>query len=287
MTANLPKYLYRYMAFPFEPDSQIAQEKIKRLKALFVNSHFYMVSPLWFNDPFDCKAFLTLEGCHETYWKERIQQYFLAMAKKIRGVKGKRIIQQKMFNGYDDDKKAYEEWLESSSENMHRNLLPLTGILSFSESPRNILMWSHYSDSHKGLCVQIDTATIKMDERKLLHKVEYCDGYPTMKEYICKSKEGDPLNATRMFLSRKSKAWEYEREWRLIVTSKDMRTVINEPFEFHQNSLSSVILGCDISDQNKKTLENWVSERGCPLKIYHAVRSKSRYAIDIDGLPEK
>lgn len=30
------------------------------------------------------------------------------------------------------------------------------GILSLSEDPRNILMWSHYGDEHKGVCVEID-----------------------------------------------------------------------------------------------------------------------------------
>ncbi|MEI7961240.1 MAG: hypothetical protein WCI04_02790 [archaeon] len=54
MSTPHPKYLYRYMAFPPEQMSNEAQDKIKRMEALFVESKFYMVCPLWFNDPFDC-----------------------------------------------------------------------------------------------------------------------------------------------------------------------------------------------------------------------------------------
>jgi hypothetical protein len=54
-------------------------------------------------------------------------------------------------------------YLERHQTPMHfRKLLDSSGVISFSSSrakekgsgPRNILMWSHYGDSHRGLCFQ-------------------------------------------------------------------------------------------------------------------------------------
>lgn len=37
------------------------------------------------------------------------------------------------------------------------NALKPFGCCSFSTNPKNLLMWSHYADEHKGLCIEYRT----------------------------------------------------------------------------------------------------------------------------------
>ncbi|MCH7534810.1 MAG: DUF2971 domain-containing protein, partial [Bacteroidetes bacterium] len=65
---------------------------------------------------------------------------------------------------YDDLNKAL-----ANKEEFVRNWLDATGrtfgetlICSLSANNSNILLWSHYSDSHRGFCIGFDTATTKL-----------------------------------------------------------------------------------------------------------------------------
>jgi hypothetical protein len=68
-----------------------------------------------------------------------------------------------------------------------RQSLDSFGVISFSSSkptedgsgPRNILMWSHYGDSHRGLCFQFELAREPLLLRRLL-QVQYEPRYPNV-----------------------------------------------------------------------------------------------------------
>src|SRR5262249_53331053 len=51
------------------------------------------------------------------------------------------------------------------------------GVLCLSECPDDILLWSHYADSHRGLCLEFDVAGYS-EVFPRLHAVKYQDEYP-------------------------------------------------------------------------------------------------------------
>jgi hypothetical protein len=75
------------------------------------------------------------------------------------------------------------------------------GLLCFSEDWENPLLWSHYADKHRGICLGFD-----VDLRGLC-RVSYKEERPDF-----------PNASTDEFAnqlySTKYKGWEYEREWR-------------------------------------------------------------------------
>jgi hypothetical protein len=82
-------------------------------------------------------------------------------------------------------------------------------ICSFSACYDSLLMWSHYADQHKGICIEYDF--IDCDEiRPFLQPVLYDDK-------IFKIKSFDEMNAINNIMASiaKSKDWSYEKEWRL------------------------------------------------------------------------
>ena len=98
----------------------------------------------------------------------------------------------------------------------------------------NVLMWSHYGDSHKGICL-----VFKVDKvPNRLRKVIYQDTIPEV-EYVEKT------NALEILLT-KSPGWEYEGEYREFNKDGD------RPVKYI-GKLTEVIFGCrtPIADMNQ------------------------------------
>lgn len=79
-------------------------------------------------------------------------------------------------------------------------------ICSLSQTYNNILMWSHYADSHKGCCIELEvTSKIGIVEKPVSYvdEIEAVDGND-YKEEACQ------------ILSRKLKCWDYEEEVRFM-----------------------------------------------------------------------
>jgi hypothetical protein len=82
------------------------------------------------------------------------------------------------------------------------------GLLCFSKSSTNILLWSHYAERHKGICLGFDVTNFKSK----FGEVEYT----SRKIQFPKPEE---LNQKFMWTVLRSKYlhWKYEGEWRVFV----------------------------------------------------------------------
>jgi hypothetical protein len=89
-----------------------------------------------------------------------------------------------------------------------------TGVISFTEVIDNILMWSHYGDSHKGMAIEFDP---KHSFFTSIQRVRYTSQRPNLRQ------EYPEIMAPELYF--KSDQWMYEKEWRL-VKSNPMRDCI-------------------------------------------------------------
>lgn len=90
------------------------------------------------------------------------------------------------------------------------------GVCCFSAIVDNPLLWSHYSDQHRGLCIGYG---FNRDPKPELHKVHYGGDRLLLTSLIAKAllnnnpKSQELLD--RNVLLQKAPPWRYEREWRL------------------------------------------------------------------------
>ncbi|HEY8159194.1 MAG TPA: DUF2971 domain-containing protein [Methylobacter sp.] len=122
----------------------------------------------------------------------------------------------------------------------------------FSEDPRITLMWSHYSDFHKGICLGFRRKSL--EEASILYKVKYNQRIPTI-----------PKNATLFEKSikgfqTKSKDWEYEKEWRIISFEE------NNFVDLPPNSISHVIYGVNTHREDIEWVQDWIKIIGTKIK---------------------
>jgi len=119
-----------------------------------------------------------------------------------------------------------------------------TGLLCMSTTWQEPLLWGHYADKHKGVCLEFSC------EPKDWHKVTYREERPKLKTFgkkqISDLTEADIQRISKMKFSK----WEYEQEYRMFVPLENPDLVSGIYFKsFDENMrLTKVILGsrCEV-----------------------------------------
>lgn len=104
-----------------------------------------------------------------------------------------------------------DEELRSAMKRALRTLARKQGLICFSKSWNSPVMWSHYANRHRGICLGFEIP------RELLSKVNYQDD---RLQYHTDIFESDPEAAAKLMLKlaiTKFSAWSYENEWRIFV----------------------------------------------------------------------
>lgn len=181
-------------------------------------------------------------------------------------------------------KHSIEEMNEPLSKQINskfqENFSSQLGVLSLTEEPDNLLMWSHYSDSHSGFVIKFDTKhSFFTDSNKLLNeifhltKIKYLENRPNL--FVMDKEILDVL-------FQKGNIWEYEKEWRLCKSLEKASKTINVNrrevylFKFPPTIITEIILGSRISldvareikhtISNDKTLQHITIKRAIPDK---------------------
>ncbi len=106
------------------------------------------------------------------------------------------------------------------------NTMTDNGVISFSETQRNLLMWAHYADDHKGLCIgyESDEVFFEATKNRLKHYSELRKvNYDTVRHNIFGEIESikDPAllhyYITTNVMLTKGESWIYEKEHRFII----------------------------------------------------------------------
>ncbi len=114
-----------------------------------------------------------------------------------------------------------------------------TGLVCFSEDWTSPVMWSHYGEKHRGICLGFNVL------RTAVHEVQYDD--TRIRAALDKDADPNSLPADLQDVLRRTKCheWKYEQERRLFVpleVAKQVGTLYFRPFD-DAVQLAEVILG--------------------------------------------
>lgn len=128
----------------------------------------------------------------------------------------------------------------------------IVGVLCLTDSNRNLTMWAHYADSHKGLVIGFDTS------HAFFRSTDTGSGQPChLKEVTYDDRPKLTLSGLRaedIFLT-KGEDWSHENEWRMFAgLSAGKVEVINEDEEIHlfaypRESVTKIVVGCRASSE--------------------------------------
>lgn len=163
-----------------------------------------------------------------------------------------------------------------------------TYLTCFSENHDIKLMWAHYTDYNKGICIKYN---IK-DYENLMHMcypIKYEDGYDYTEE-LSNFKEHMFKLAFDPYL-KKETDWSYEKEWRILFNDEIFlrrALKIGEKYFLKLPKPSAIYLGKRIDSENKRKIFDICKKREISLyQMEKDTREAKLYEIEILKYSEK
>lgn len=254
---KLPKILYKYRDIDNQDHFQMLQDQ-----------SIFLSSARRFNDPFDCKIPLEYLNLADD---EKLQRDF---ARKII-----------MMHGTDDIKAKIDEHIENfinkgilnDKEHLRKmeadDLNKLDedfGVFCLSALPDNLLLWSHYANCHKGICIGFNARKLNQTcSFSAVGPVTYFTEYPNM----CVLRDNDDLFYNQLF--NKSFDWFYEKEFRMIkIGSADIK------IKFSTEIIEEIYIGCMTSVENELLVKQIKAEMYPNARLFKMQKSSKGYFLE-------
>ena len=163
----------------------------------------------------------------------------------------------------------------------------LVHLKSFTETNDNMLMWAHYADSYKGVCIEYDMKRADDIIKKTLFPVVYTKDrriYASVDELISfldeENSEQSLEDYKGIFLSKAS-YWKYENEWRILILNNGKS---NHVIELPLRCVSSIYMGPRISKKHQECIVKMVENYNKfntqhKIKLYTAMLDENKYSI--------
>ncbi|MCB0495103.1 MAG: DUF2971 domain-containing protein [Cyclobacteriaceae bacterium] len=216
---------------------------------ILISNQLYFASIKQFNDPYDCHltfpAQITLKD-----FKVYVNSFIKAEDIRSKYIKAFKKNPEKFFSPF---KGLFKEFLDYH------------GICSFSKIKENLLLWSHYADSHKGVCLAFDYNLIT-EQFKQFDDVEYNDD-----PFLFDIKDAN--NSISKTVLRKSKDWEYEKEIRFVMER-------SKSAAFNMNALREINFGSRCSKRNMLNIIYLIKKLGYrKCKFLKAEINNTNYSV--------
>ncbi len=151
-------------------------------------------------------------------------------------------------------------------------------LLCLSALPDVPLMWSHYANAHRGVCLVFSAKNPLIGKAR---RVEYRDHYPAVPEPL-NEKDFVPIS----FL-HKAKYWKYEHEYRAIACGQP-----KDNADFSQcdklgyvqagaQLVTGIIMGCNMPPEDRWEIEQLLNETHRKIDCFQARRKHNDYGVDV------
>lgn len=255
--SSIPKILYKYRNWNDENHRRI-----------LTDNELFLSSADLFNDPFDSS--LPFQFDKKELTEENILRKLIELERKNNpkfdyqkclGIAKEKILQ----NDFTSD-----EYWKNKNEEFQKRSTDRYGICCFSSKNDDLLMWSHYADSHKGLCVGFDSYQLFEATNGAIRKVQYSKYFPKVAMFHRGFEWLDPL------INTKSKHWKYEDEYR-ISKLYAAREIVN----FNDSAIKEVVLGCKIDKNVREEIISIVKAKSPIINLYDCIINDKEFKLDI------
>ncbi|HRF05221.1 DUF2971 domain-containing protein [Accumulibacter sp.] len=231
---------------------------------MILGSEHFFTSPAKFNDPFDCRPVHRLDGT-----ESEVRQYLQRLLEKFQPDQSPHDRANEIAAILSDPSRdpRRPENLQLFAALIATFATDQTGVLCLSAAPDVPLMWSHYAESHAGVCLGFDSES---DHFAIAQPVRYTRNRPTI----------DPTAQTKAqmleaSLFTKSLDWAYEEEWRIVVESGPGK------YSMPRRPLRSVVTGATISHDHFKEILGWIKSLKEPIELYRAAPSANTFNMEL------
>jgi hypothetical protein len=259
---TLPKIVYKYRNWVNQ-----------KHKDLLINNEIFLSGPQSFNDPFDCRIptnfyLLDSEDKIKRFVDNKTIEHFEVLNREGRNIEEEiRKLEKRLTEDLSGFQKESENILYNTQDKNY-------GILSLSKRWDSILMWSHYSDCHKGYCVGFNEIKLRMSGSfGKGGDVFYSDDFPQISPF-----DDDLMENSFTETHYKALDWQYEQEYRLTKlfypeAPKTEDRIVNIPHDVFEE----VYLGLNMDDQHKSEIIEIAKLKN--IKVYQVVKIPFKFTL--------
>jgi len=235
-----------------------------------INNTLYFNKPDLLNDPLDCQFEIQISNLNN-FSKKTVD--FIKAKRSIWNQKLDSIFKNVMlYNNQELQKEFLTEFCRFDFNENH-------GICSFSQSMNDNLLWSHYANKAKGICIVFNKSELVNSINNRLEKSYYKLNddfvrYEGVKKLNFKLIKDNGFSYTNRHLYSKTRHWKYEKEYRIVLKKiyKDWYH-LNYPYEFERiiefspESIHSIILGEKIEPYDELLINNIVQNMNLNIPL--------------------
>lgn len=143
------------------------------------------------------------------------------------------------------------------------------GISCFSRNNKNLLMWSHYADSHRGFCLEFDS---KHEPFSKAFSVIYQSDIPVLNTDLLFN-EYENEEAIKKLLSFKSKNWSHEEELRIFYQES------NKSYTYNAKLLKAIYFGLKTDESEIQVICSAVKLHNPDVKFFKMKRVENKFGL--------
>lgn len=147
------------------------------------------------------------------------------------------------------------------------------GISCFAGNNDSILMWSHYTDSHKGICIKFD---INEDPEFFILplQVKYSENYPEY-NHIRENR----TNLIEKFFQTKAECWKYENEIRVL------KPLQNGNVKFRKEVVKEICFGINTNNEQILYYKRLIKKNNFQNVIFNRVKaSTNKFELEFEEI---
>ncbi|MFC0387262.1 DUF2971 domain-containing protein [Muricoccus vinaceus] len=264
MSDEQPTHFFKYRSLGDAKD---------RTRSIIADSKIWFSRPMDFNDPFDCAPGFSMAAPPKVF-----RDYMMKLFREKAPTMSRPVLRAQLGMIQKDSRRRQNspEFLTGMREATWRSV-NTAGVLSLSARADSVLMWSHYSASHTGICLRFSSAEWAFPFRAA-QRVRYCAERPIVNPVL---DDADTI-VDKSILS-KADFWAYEREWR-ILSHPGSPVRPGGGFgliTYAPKALDGIVLGARISDADAAEVASWVRDREHPVELLRAVPNPGIFRLDI------
>ena len=254
---RLPNCLYRYWG--------VRGERLEWIRKLIVDSELYFEQPGNFNDPLDCRippSFTASRDVKQKYWNRVAMEHHQDTDRRTR----RKIVAGLIRDSVTSNGRQKLE--EGVFQSVNKN-----GIVCFSKDASSMLLWSYYAEGHRGIAIRFDTSLARLStfrEQVIPIEIRYENKLPETNFYHSTTNEF--LTA---ILGTKAKAWEHEKEWRLLCVGHT--GYLHSPLDL----VNGIIFGIRIDAAVEAQIRTWVRTCASEIELLRVRHRRGSFELEL------
>jgi hypothetical protein len=244
-----------------------------RLAQQLAGNYVYCSEHRSFNDPWDCKPFFNTDILNDPVELQKHIDWSVEICQKHTRMSVKDIEQMKRAL---KDRGTLASYVTKMSNELSEGGLDHYRVYCLGPNVSNLLMWAHYADRHRGICLEFN---VRNDTICGAMQVQYYKQFPMMRAY------DKGLRANLLPLFAKDEHWLYEQEYRIIaqenahVVGGGTLICENGILKLADGALVSVIVGHEGSYEEVCDL---AAKHAPHIRVRRARLVPNQYRLDIE-----